>query len=163
MFNSFSVLLYQLGIIYLFWEFTGEISYTMLTQDLLQNSASYYPLCCLHYLILLESFTSSSTASLYNSLLYVPLCHIWNTSWFLSLSSSSILWLYCYGTLWTLIVFILFYFIFLILYRFCFSFLLDNEEVHDIVVTWYVTWCDIIGLEHGGRIWKMMSGHMYTT
>ena len=48
-----------------------------------------------------------------------------------------------------------FYFIFW-LYRdfvfFSFSFLLDDEEAYDIAVTWHVTWCDIIGLEGGGRI-----------
>jgi len=32
---------------------------------------------------------------------------------------------------------------------FSFSFLLDNEEAHDIAVTWRVTWCDIIR----PRIW----------
>ena len=35
---------------------------------------------------------------------------------------------------------------------FSFSFLLDNEEAHDTAVTWHVTWCDVIGLEGGGRI-----------
>ena len=50
-------------------------------------------------------------------------------------------------------------FIFLFFWiSFSFSFF-DNEEAHDIAVTW----CDIIGLEHGGRIQKMMSGHIYTT
>ena len=45
-----------------------------------------------------------------------------------------------------------------------FSFLFsDNEESCDIAVTWHVTWCDIIGLEGGRRIWKIMSGYMYTT
>ena len=34
---------------------------------------------------------------------------------------------YCYETLWTLTIFILFYFIFI--------FLLDNEEAHDTTVT----------------------------
>ena len=33
-----------------------------------------------------------------------------------------------------------------------FDFLLDDEEAHDTAVTWNVTWCDIIGLEHGRRI-----------
>jgi len=73
----------------------------------------------------------------------------------------------CYRMLWTLTIFILFYFIFLISYQFCFSFflflILDDEETHDIVVIWHVTWCDVIGLEHGGNIWKMTSEHMYTT
>ena len=42
-----------------------------------------------------------------------------------------------YKTLWTLTIFILFYFIFLILYGLCFSFLflLDNEEACDFYVT----------------------------
>ena len=52
-----------------------------------------------------------------------------------------------------------FYFLFLlfsdfigILFSFSFSFLLDKEEAHDTEVTWHVTWCDVIGLEDGGRI-----------
>ena len=52
-----------------------------------------------------------------------------------------------------------FYFIFIlfsdfigILFSFSFSFLLNDEEVCDIAVTWHVTWCDVIGLEGGGRI-----------
>jgi len=40
--------------------------------------------------------------------------------------------------------------------NFVFSFLLDNEEACDMSY-------DIIGLEYSGRIWKMISGHMYTT
>ena len=44
-----------------------------------------------------------------------------------------------------------------------FFFLLDNEEAHDMAVTWYVTWCDVTSLEHDGRVWKMMSGHMKYT
>jgi len=48
----------------------------------------------------------------------------------------------CYRMLWTLTIFILFYFIFI----------LDNKEACDIAVTWQVTWCDVIGLECGGRI-----------
>ena len=28
----------------------------------------------------------------------------------------------------------------------------DNEEAHDIAVTWHVTWCDIISLEHSRKI-----------
>ena len=50
-----------------------------------------------------------------------------------------------------------------ILFFFSFIFILDDEEACDTAVTWQVTWCDIIGLEHGGRIWKMMSGHIYIT
>ena len=74
----------------------------------------------------------------------------------------------CYGTLWTLTFFFSFYLFFLILYFFSFEFFFlflfsDDEEARDIAVTWHVTWCDIIGLEHSRRIWKMMSGHMYTT
>ena len=69
----------------------------------------------------------------------------------------------CYGMLWTLTIFILFYFIlfFLILYRFCFPFLflLDDGESCDTEVTW----CNVISLEHSGRVWKMMSEHMETT
>ena len=45
-----------------------------------------------------------------------------------------------------------FYFLlFFWLYR-DFFFLLDDEEAHDIAVTWHVTWCDVISLEHGGKI-----------
>ena len=36
-----------------------------------------------------------------------------------------------------------------------FSFI-NDEEACDIAVTW----CDVICLEHGRRIWKMISGHM---
>jgi len=73
----------------------------------------------------------------------------------------------CYGTLWTLTFFFFFYLFFLILYFFSFEFLFlflfsDNEEAHDIAVTWHVTWCDVIGLEHSKRIWKMTSEYMYT-
>jgi len=66
---------------------------------------------------------------------------------------------------WTLTILFFFYFsdFVLIFFFFSFLFLLDDEEAHDTVVTWQVTWCDIIGLEHDERIWKMISGHMYTT
>ena len=50
-----------------------------------------------------------------------------------------------------------------ILFSFYFSFLLDDKEARDIEVIWQVTWCDIMGLEHDGRIWKMMSGHLKYT
>ena len=50
----------------------------------------------------------------------------------------------------------------LILFCFVFIFIFDDKEAHDTAVTWYVTWCDIIGLKHDGRIWKMMSGHIDT-
>ena len=74
----------------------------------------------------------------------------------------------CYRMLWTLTFFFFFYLFFLILYFFSFEFLflfsfINNKETCDIAVTWQVTWCDIIGLKHGGRIWKMTSGYMYTT
>ena len=62
--------------------------------------------------------------------------------------------------------FILFYFIFLIFFFFFFFpyfILKDDEEAHDKEVTWQVTWCDVIGLEHGRRIWKMTSGHLEYT
>ena len=55
-----------------------------------------------------------------------------------------------------------FYFSFLLFYI-DFLFLLDDEEVCDTAVTWYITWCNVIGLEGGKRIWKMTSKHMYTT
>jgi len=51
----------------------------------------------------------------------------------------------------------------LILFCFLFDFILDNEEACDIAVTWHVTQYNVISLEHDGRIWKMMSGHMNTT
>ena len=47
----------------------------------------------------------------------------------------------------------------LILFCFVFVFLFDDEKTCDTAVTWYVTWCDVIGLEHDGRIWKMMLGY----
>ena len=78
-FNSFLALLHWLGIIYVFWEFTGEISCIMPTWNLFQNPASCCLLCYLHHLILLKSFTSSLTASLYSPLLCTLLYHIWNT------------------------------------------------------------------------------------
>ena len=88
MFNFLSILLHWFGITYLFWEFTKEISCTMPTQDLLQNSV----LSChfLHCLILLESFFSSLTVFLYSSWWYALFCHIWNISVFSSLFSSNI-------------------------------------------------------------------------
>jgi len=78
----------------------------------------------------------------------------------------SLLW--CYGMLWTLTFFFFFYLFFLILYFFSFEFLFlflfsNNEEAHDIAITWHVTWCDVIGLEHSKRIWKIMLEHIYTT
>ena len=51
--------------------------------------------------------------------------------------------------------FILFYFIFWFYFSFFFLsyfILKDDEEAHDKEVTWQVTWCNIIGLEPGGRI-----------
>ena len=75
MFNSFSALLHQLGIIYLLWEFTWEISCTVPTQDLLQNpDSSCSFLYHLLYLILLESFVSSLTAFLCSFSQYILLC-----------------------------------------------------------------------------------------
>ena len=88
-FNFLSILLCQFGITYLFWEFTGEISHTMPTWDLLQNPIS---LCCLfHLLIPLEFLVSSLTVSLYSSWQCVFLCCIWNISLFLFLSPFNIL------------------------------------------------------------------------
>ena len=89
-FNFFSELLYWLGIIYLFWDFT-EISYIMSTWDFHQNPSSYHLFCCLYWLILPELFISSLTASLYSSFQCALLCHIWNISLFPPLSSSNIL------------------------------------------------------------------------
>jgi len=72
MFNSLSKLLCQFGIIYFFGEFI-LISYTMSTQDLLQNSSSFHLL--FHCLILFKSSISSLIfffAVLYNvSLLFI--------------------------------------------------------------------------------------------
>ena len=60
--------------------------------------------------------------------------------------------------------FLLFFWFYInFLFLFLFTFLLDDKEVCDTAVTWQVTWCDVIGLEYGGKIWKMTSGHMYTT
>ena len=72
-------------------------------------------------------------------------------------SSSSLLW----DTLDTNnFYFILFYFFW---FYMDFLFILDDREAHDMEVTWQVTWCDVISLEHSGRVWKMMSGHMEIT
>ena len=49
---------------------------------------------------------------------------------------------------------------FIFLFLFLFS---DDEEARDIAVTWHITWCDVIDLECSRKIWKMTSGHMYTT
>ena len=89
--------------------------------------------------------------------------------WQSSIYSNVAFWFFNIGVIGHLNTnnFIFLFFDFLILYWFyfliSFIFLLDNEEACDTVVTWQVTWCDVIGLEHGGRIWKMTSGHMYTT
>jgi len=36
-------------------------------------------------------------------------------------------------------------------FLFSFSFILDDKEACDIEVTWQVTWCDVISLEHGRK------------
>ena len=60
--------------------------------------------------------------------------------------------------------FLLFFWFYIdFLFLFLFLLFLDDKEACDTTVTWQVTWYDVIGLEHGGKIWKMMSGHMYTT
>ena len=98
-FNSFSILLLQFRIIYLNWEFTGEISCTVLTWDYLQNSVSLSPfLCLLCHLISSEFFISSSPVFLYSPWLYALLCHIWNISLFLILSSLTSIPLPCVHT-----------------------------------------------------------------
>ena len=88
MFDSFSELFCWWGIIYLLGDFT-EISYTMPTQDLLQNPSVY--LHCLHYLILLGYSISLSAVFLYNLSQYAPLFCIWSIFSCLSLSSSNFL------------------------------------------------------------------------
>ena len=85
-FSSFSVLLCQLGIIYLFWDFIKEISHIVPTQDLLQNYVSYCSLCYSCSPIFFKSFDSSSTVFLYSPWLCALLCHTWNISLFLVLS-----------------------------------------------------------------------------
>ena len=55
--------------------------------------------------------------------------------------------------------FLLFFSYITIFFWFSFFFI-DEEEVHDIKVTWLITSCDIIDLEGGRRIWKVTSGHM---
>ena len=73
-FNScFPLLFQQFEIIYLFWEFTWEISYTMPTWDHRQNPA---PFLCLYHLIPLKLCISSLTVFLCNPWLYVLLCCI---------------------------------------------------------------------------------------
>ena len=71
-FNSPLISLHQFRITYLFWEFTREISHTILTQNLLPNPAFCPSLCCLHYLIPLKSFISSSIAFFCNLLIIYP-------------------------------------------------------------------------------------------
>ena len=73
------------------------------------------------------------------------------------------------GTL-TIFLFLFFYFFdfILILFLFFFSFLFiflfwTMKKACDTAVTWHVTWCDVIGLEHSRRIWKIILGHIYTT
>ena len=75
MFNSlFPLLARRFRIIYLFWEFTWEISCTVSTRDLCQNSS---PLpCCLHHPIPLEPFSSSLSAFLCNLWQCAPFCCI---------------------------------------------------------------------------------------
>ena len=46
-------------------------------------------------------------------------------------------------------IFLFFYFSDFILIFFSF---IDNKEAYDIVVTWSVTWYDVIGLEDGRKI-----------
>ena len=68
----FPSLAWQFGIIYLlFWEFTWEISCTMPTQDLCQNSVCSV---CLYHLILLAPSISSSSVFLCNFWQYAPSC-----------------------------------------------------------------------------------------
>ena len=62
-----------------------------------------------------------------------------------------------------------FYFYFLLFFWFYIDFLFlfflfwTMKKACDTTVTWHVTWCNIIGLEHSKRIWKMISEHIYTT
>ena len=79
----FPLLFWWFGIIYLFWEFTWEISCTVPTWDCHQNPTSSCHLCCL---ILPESFISLSSVFSYSPWLCVLPCHIWNISLFLILS-----------------------------------------------------------------------------
>ena len=73
---------------------------------------------------------------------------------------------FTYSMLWNTLDTNIFLFLLSIFLDFIFLFFwisfsfIDDEEAHDIAVTWLVTWCDIIGLEHGRRIWKMTLGHM---
>ena len=76
MFNSYFPSLFPpFGITYSFWDFTWEISCTMPTWNLHQNSA-LYP--CLYHLILPGLVISSSTVFFYSPLLYTLLCCIWS-------------------------------------------------------------------------------------
>ena len=66
---------------------------------------------------------------------------------------------------WTIIILFFLSFIFWFYIDFLFLFLffiLDNKEACDTIVTWHVTWCDVISLEYSKRIWKIISEHMYT-
>ena len=82
MFNSFfSLLVRQFRIIYLlFWEFTWEISCTVPTRDLCQNSVPYP---CLLYLNPPALFISSLSVCLCNLWQYAPSCCIWSIFVFL--------------------------------------------------------------------------------
>ena len=67
---------------------------------------------------------------------------------------------------WTLTIF---YFLFFYFFWFYFSFSLfyfpgeTMKKACDKEITWQVTWCDVIGLEHSRRVWKMTSGHLEYT
>ena len=69
----------------------------------------------------------------------------------------------CFGHWQFLFYFILFFWFYINFVFLFFSFLSDDEEACDMEVTWQVTWCDVISLEHSGRVWKITSGHIKTT
>ena len=71
--SHFPSLFQRFGITYLFWDFTWEISCTVLTRDLCQNPPHS---SCLHCLIFPGLFYSSLLVSLCNLWWYILLCHI---------------------------------------------------------------------------------------
>ena len=68
----------------------------------------------------------------------------------------------CFGH-WQFLFYFILFFWFHINFTFLFFLILDNEVAHDTAITWHITWCNIIDLEHSERIWKITSRYMYTT
>ena len=82
-FSSLSLSFFWFGIIYWFWTLDIEVSCTMPTLELYQNSSDYY---LSHYLFLPRCCGSSSSILFCNLWQYVLLCHTYNPFWYLILS-----------------------------------------------------------------------------